>query len=148
MVMHMTQGSGEGRVMFMHISPMTPPAQAISIGTIALPARGIPPLDMMAGVIVGPVTGWATLEDAISGARALTQPDAVPMVAVLREQGRFVARDVEVNSARPGSGRTNWSHWNLEWVMRQAGPAQIDWLASDSLMAIVDNRAVLRRPGV
>ncbi len=103
---------------------------------------------MVAGAIVGPPAGWATLQDAISGARELTRPDSVPMVALLLEQGRFVARDVQVNGARPGSGRTNWSHWNLEWVIRQAGPAQVDWLACDALLAIVDNRAVMQRPGL
>ena len=131
----------------MLIAPLTPPANAIPIGNIGLPSRGVPQRPMMAGATVGPADGWATLADALAGASALTQPINVPMVAVLALNGRFVAKDVEVNMARPGSGDENWIHWNLEWAMSQAGPARVDWDAAPNLMAIVDNRAFLIRPG-
>lgn len=124
--------------------PVVPPATAVPIGTIAHPMRRVPPLGMVAGNVVGPATGWSSLIDAVIGAMSLTAPDTVPMVAVMREGDRFVARDVFVNTANPQSGQQRWTRWNLEGALRQAGPAAIDWQAP-GFQALVDNRAVFVR---
>jgi hypothetical protein len=130
---------------------MPVPADPTPISTIAHPMRRIPALDVALGTQVHPTgSGWVSLDDAVAGARELTHASNVPMVALLRDAatGRVHAWNVHVDIT-PAPERANWRAWYLENVVTQAGPAVIDWSRTRAdLLAFVDGRAALVRPGV